>query len=257
MLSINHYAGFFSCCSVKICKIVKHILMHKQLPEIDSSGLFDYYKVDNNKDITYDFFEHYNNIEQEIDFEKIINIDNSNFQFNDYKKVDYKTIIPYVKKYFTPSQKILSVEKQLMSSYCINPENCVAVYFRGTDKVTETKIDGFHRYYEKLQEILSKEPQLQILIQTDSYPFLNYMKTKNMNNVIVISENSTSNTSRGIHNEKTRAENNIDIQYFFATCLIMSKCKHIICTSGNGSIWTMYYRGNANNVHQNLNCVWL
>ena len=37
----------------------------------------------------------------------------------------------------------------------------------------------------------------------------------------------------------------------------MSKCKYIICGSGNCSIWIMFYRENANNVFQNLNGEWL
>ena len=38
-----------------------------------------------------------------------------------------------------------------------------------------------------------------------------------------------------------------------ATFLILSKCKHIIMSSGNCSLWTIYYRGNADNIYQYLN----
>jgi len=83
------------------------------------------------------------------------------------------------------------------------------------------------------------------------------MNEKQINNVIVIIENSTSYTNRGIHKEKTPSDNYNDVQTLFATFLIISKCKYIICSSGNCSIWMMYYRENANNVFQNLNKVWL
>ena len=37
MLSINHHAGFFSCCSVKICKIINYFSENKTLPNtVDS-----------------------------------------------------------------------------------------------------------------------------------------------------------------------------------------------------------------------------
>jgi hypothetical protein len=79
----------------------------------------------------------------------------------------------------------------------------------------------------------------------------------NKNKIIIILENSTSSTSTGIHFEKNNNENYNDIQYLLSTFLIISKCKYIICSSGNGSIWIMFYRGNAINVYQNLNKVWL
>ena len=46
-------------------------------------------------------------------------------------------------------------------------------------------------------------------------------------------------------------------KYYLAITIIMSKCKYIICGSGNCSIWIMLYRNNSNNVYQNLDRKWL
>ena len=35
-----------------------------------------------------------------------------------------------------------------------------------------------------------------------------------------------------------------------AITIIMSKCKYIVCTTGNCSIWIMLYRGNVDNIFQ-------
>lgn len=43
---------------------------------------------------------------------------------------------------------------------------------------------------------------------------------------------------------------------YLAITIIMSKCKYIICGSGNCSIWIMFYRGHAEGVHQYLNGLW-
>ena len=275
MLRINHNAGFFSCCSVKLCKIIQYFTNNKILPKtIDSSSQFMMYKTANNMDITYDFFINDNSINDnsindnsindnsinnEIIYEKYIYIDDCNFQFENYKTVDYKSIIPFVKKYFTPSTRITNIYDKLLIQYNINTDNCIGLYYRGTDKHIETLIDNFDSYYNKLNEIINKENNIQILIQTDSAQFLDYLKQKctNNKNIIIIKENSTSYTNTGIHHEKSRHENYMDIQKLFATFLIISKCKYVICSSGNCSIWMMYYRGNADNVHQNLNKVWL
>jgi hypothetical protein len=37
-----------------------------------------------------------------------------------------------------------------------------------------------------------------------------------------------------------------------ASVLIMSKAKHIICTSSNVSLWIVLFRGYNNNIHQYL-----
>lgn len=39
-------------------------------------------------------------------------------------------------------------------------------------------------------------------------------------------------------------------KYYLAITIIMSKCKYIICGSGNCSIWIMFYRENNKNVCQ-------
>jgi len=51
--------------------------------------------------------------------------------------------------------------------------------------------------------------------------------------------------------------NSIFSKYYLAITIIMAKCNYIVCSSGNCSIWTMFYRGNAENVFQNLNGEWV
>jgi hypothetical protein len=182
-----------------------------------------------------------------------------NFQFDNYKNVDYSAILPFVKKYFAPSKDIINTSNNLLSEYKIDTSNCIGLYYRGTDKCNETRLGGFKVYYDKLTEIINKEENknLQILLQTDSGQFLDYMKEKKINNIIIIHQNRVSYTSRGIHREQTRQTNYQDIKYLFATFLIISKCKYLICSSGNCSIWMMYYRENANNIYQFFNNKWM
>jgi hypothetical protein len=44
---------------------------------------------------------------------------------------------------------------------------------------------------------------------------------------------------------------------YLAITIIMSKCKYIICGSGNCSIWIMLFRGHAKDVYQNRDGKWL
>ena len=55
----------FSCCSVKLDNIIQYYNKYKKLPNVDSSKQYEWYKNkdDINADITFEYFENYNNNE--------------------------------------------------------------------------------------------------------------------------------------------------------------------------------------------------
>ena len=146
--------------------------------------------------------------------------------------------------------------KKIKNKYNIDYHNTIAVYYRGTDKSIETQIASFDEFYTKIKEISELYVNKQIIIQTDTSQFVDYINNKILKNIIIIKENTTSYSKRGIHNEKTSEENYYDMINLFSTFLILSKCKYIICGSGNCSIWIMLYRSNNKNIHQFLNGKW-
>jgi len=261
----NEDAGFFSCCAVKLLDITTYINKNNKFPDyVDSLNQFNMYKKHKTEDITYDYFEHYNNI-------KDINIVPLTYhyrrikyhwkhQYIDYSKLDYNHIIPVVTKFFSPSTQIINKVEILKHKYNIDYDNTIAVYYRATDK-HDTQIASYETFYNKIVEIIkiidydTNEKQ-QIIIQTDTSQFVDYINSKHLENVIIFNENSTSYSNRGIHNEKTYEQNGIDMFNLFPIFLILSKCKYFICGSGNVSIWIMYYRDNINHVYQFLNGIW-
>jgi len=260
MLKITHNAGFFSCCNIKFHKIIQYFNTNQALPTIvDSSQQFAFYKPNlfklNNFDITYHFFlsPQENNVSFEFKEPIIISEDKREDQFSDYRRLNLEKIKPFIEHYFSPSPEMEFIKKMLLNKYKINPQECVAVYYRGTDKYQETNLGEYATYAEKIDELIN-DTDLQIIVQTDSSDFLNYTKTRfqNKNQIIVIDENRTSNKNIGIHHENDGDTNYREIKYLFATFLILMECKHIIISSGNCSLWMMYYRGNTNNVHQYL-----
>lgn len=280
---IKHTAGFFSCCSVKLDKIIEYINNNQTLPTtVDSSALFSMYKTPrytvefyqssismfksypiykqiDQYDITFYFFKPSNN--SEYTYTNKINY-SVNDQFKIYRDMNLDPIMPFIKKYFEPSQRIKNVANNIINKYNILPEKCIALYYRGTDKSSETMIDSFESFHNKLDELLISinNKNIQILIQTDSAQFLDYINSKNTNhnyNLIFVKELTPSYTNIGRHLENTNKQNYIDITNLLSIVLIISKCKYIICSSGNVSIWMMYYRGNTTNVYQSLNLMWV
>ena len=252
---LTHNAGFFSCCSVKLTDIVKFINLNAKIPDIvDSSLQFEWYKNNNDKDITYEYFEHYNNI-QNTEIKCPINY-HWRYQFINYSNLDYKCITPLIKKYFSPSKNIQDIINNIEKKYNLVYENTCALFYRGNDKNRETKICGYDEYLKYANGIIKNNPNVLFLIQSDETEFIEFMTEKFPNNSFYFKDE--------IRHMK-KCDDTVDIKmkdtnkefskFYLAITIIMSKCKYIICGSGNCSIWIMFYRENSKNVIQNLNNV--
>lgn len=259
MLQVRNNHGFFSCCSVRLYEIINFYNEHRCFPPIlDSTEMFLQYKP-TAADVTFDFFEHYNNVEKQISH-PIPSIDAYMYQFTNYKDIPYSSLKPYVKRYFTPTSQIKTRQQEIISKYQIETQNCIAIYYRGTDKQKETHVDSYESFYRRLTYLLRliNKPEIKILLQTDTKQFQDYIKTKiTTNDVIVVEELAPSTSNTGIHNERSNQENHADMLNLLPVLLIAAQCKYIICTSGNVSVWTLLFRGNSDNVHQNLDRAWI
>lgn len=258
VVNVYHNAGFFSCCSVKLRIIVDFINENKALPyKVTSHELFNWYKKDIDKDITFDYFEDYNiidvNILQDIDY-------HSSYQFKNYSDLDYEKIKPLIKKYFSPSVEINEIVNNIEEKYNLVYENICVLFYRGNDKNTEIEKCGYDEYLEYANQILKNNSKILFLIQSDETEFIEFMTNKFPDNSFYFKDE--------IRHIKKSTNDTVDKYFdckisnyefskkFLAITIIMSKCKYIICGSGNCDIWIMFYRGNNKNVIQNLHEDW-
>ena len=246
--------GFFAECAHILRLISIFFNENKILPTIiDTSHLFDTYRPSN---IQGDIKPHFFKTRDDINITYREDIKSSiDLQFQKYNEIDYTKITPFIDKYFSPTQEILDIETKIINKYNINVNEYCAVYYRGTDKKEETIIGSLDTYLDKMNELLINEPNIKFIIQSDSKDFIDKVKIQ-FNSVSFDEENMPSTTDKGIHNEHSPDENYIQIKNFLAIVYLISKCKYIICSSGNCSIWMMLYRGNGNNIKQFLNDVW-
>jgi len=271
-LILEHDVGFFSNVSVKFQKIVEFVNKYHKLPQVvDGKRQFSLYKRDPTVDVTFDFFKNYAMftpvLQKKFNFKQKIPY-NESYQYRDYSKIyQFPKILPLFNAYFTPSDLVIKKVQEIKAKYSIEPDNCIGVYFRGTDKKTETAIPSYQVFYDKVKNVyLEKNKEenknLKLFLQTDTAQFMDFFNKNKYDwikdeNIIIVNENSTSYTTAGIHNEKLPEENYKDIFNLFATFLLLAKCKYYICSSGNCSAIMMLYRGNGNNVYQFLNDRWL
>ena len=251
-LIILHNAGFFSCCSVRLSDIVQYINHHKKIPEhVDSSNQFKWYK-NSDRDVTYDYFKEDTNV-------NITNLTINyyhTYQYHDYSTLD-PCIYPLVKKYFTPSQQIIDMITKMENKYNLMYDNICVLFYRGNDKITETRLCGYDEYIMYAKEVLKKNPHVVFLIQSDETEFIEYMSKQFPKSFYFRDEirhmKKCNNTVDIVFKEK----NDEFSKYYLAITVIMSKCKFIICGSGNCSIWIMLYRGHSRGVYQNVNGRWI
>jgi len=234
VLKITHNAGFFSCCTIRLEEIIKYFNNHKSLPsKVDSSEQFKRYKIKQGNVINEYFNE---NAAYGIQYSKPISISPGYPQFLLYKTIKFSDIKPFVVKYFTLSEQIKNIIRQVEEKYDLDYNNICSVYYRGTDKRKETNIAPYEEFINKVEQIKSKNRNIKLLLQTDESGFEEKFKHV-FPNSIVISE--VNNPNKFIHS-----------LYLLSAANIISRTKIIICGSGNMSFWIMLYRGNSNNVHQ-------
>jgi hypothetical protein len=251
---VKHNYGFFSCCSVKLDSIVNYINKTQKKPDhVDSSELFGWYK-NVSTDITYEYFEHYDNIDTLISFP--INYKEGH-QFIDYSTLDYDTISPLIKKYFSPSNQILKHIETLEQKYNLVYDNICVLFYRGNDKITETSLSSYESYLTYANKILKENPSILFLIQSDETEFIEFI-THHFPNSFYFKDEIRHMKKCNSTVDIVFKEKNVEYsKYYLAITIIMSKCKYIVCGSGNCSIWIMLYRGNNDRVYQYLNGTWL
>jgi hypothetical protein len=268
-LVTKHNAGFFSCCHMKLFDIINYFNLNKKLPDIvDSSAQFKWYKINKEIDITYEYFE--NNKTTSITYNEFIN---TYCQYTIYSKINYTEIKPFINKYFSPSPLIKNIIKDIKDKYNIDYDNICVLFYRGHDKNRETLLCTYDEYIDKANIILKKHPEVKFLIQSDESEFIIKMREHFPNNSFHFKEeirhmpkcNDSVDLwvyipSPNLINVSLirRAKlNYIFSKYYLAITIIMSKCKYIICGSGNCSIWIMFYRENGDNIFQNINGEWV
>ena len=256
-LITTYSRGFFSCCSVKLGYLTEYINKHKTIPDhVDSSAQFTWYKINQNEDVTFDYFEHYDNINI-TSIPISINYHHKD-QFKNYSHLDYKNILPIVKKYFSPSLQICDIIKHIENKYNLDYTNICVLFYRGNDKSTETDLGNYRGYVIHANNILKKNPNIKFLIQSDETEFINFMLNVFPNNSFYFKDETRNmRKCKSSVDILMRNTNYIFSKYFLAITIIMSKCKYIVCGSGNCSIWIIFYRGHNNNVYQYLNGNWL
>lgn len=252
ILKIKHNnSGFFSCCSVQLDEIIRYFNKYKQLPPaIDTENQFDWYRPGTTE--TY-FTERPLQIKygRRIDYEHF-------HQYTDYMKLDYSGLELFIKRYFTPSEEIRGILGDLEAKYELDFNSTCVLFYRGNDKATETEIPDYQDYIVRAKQLLEKEHSLRFLVQSDETEFIEAMETAFPAKCTVFRDEIRHIPKSLTTVDKVFKDDNFKFsKYYLAITLIMSKCKHVICGSGNCSLWIALFRGSSLNMQQFQKSKWI
>jgi hypothetical protein len=176
--------------------------------------------------------------------------------------MDLKNITPLVQKYFTPVKEIKDIINTLESKYQLDYDNLCVLFYRGIMKSSETPITSYEDFVIKAREVKNKNPGVKFLIQSTEKEFYERILNEFHDSICFTDEIRVINRAHKDVDDYNIEHANCNENYiysrnFVAITIIMSKCKHIICGSGNCDNWIIFYRGNAVNVSQSLNLQWI
>jgi hypothetical protein len=249
-----HHAGFFSTATLILFQIINYKKRKEINPTgIESSQVFIWYRYTSNN-IFFDFF-------------KIKNIDNLNnisltdfdyelrgdLQFKNYSDYNFDIYFKYVDVYFNLSDNVINIYNIIKTKYNIDFKNTCCLFLRGNDKASECEIPHYDKYIIKGKELLHLNPNLKFLIQSDEKEFIDTMCANFSNNIVFIDEIRviSRDVKRTVDNHGIAPQTNHKYALnFLAIVYIMSKCKYVICNSGNISVWILLYRKHITNFYQ-------
>jgi hypothetical protein len=214
---------------------------------VDSSESFGWYKQNTNDDITFTYFRHYDLIQNEV---PITYIEQRDRQYDGYKDLEYTIITPYIEKYFSPTDTVVRLVETIQSDYTIDYANTCVLFHRGNDKVTEVDICTYDDMIEKANEVQALHPGIRFLIQSDETEFIDEMTRVFPNSVWFDKDIRHMNRKLGSLDLLNRDNIHLYSLKFLAITIIMSKCKYVVCGTGNCSLWIAYYRGNSEGMYQ-------
>jgi hypothetical protein len=251
-LVVTHNYGFFSCCTIRLKKIIEFYNEHKKSPIVDSSAQWGKYK-DKEGDVTQCFFKTLgiHNHHKSKKF-SLVSCETEE-QFSDYNFINYDDISFFIQKYFTPSDDVIKLKQRFLKKYNINVAKTVAVIYRGNDKCIETQIPSHDEVIEKLVMMKKQYPKHKILVQSDESEF-NDKILSIIPDVLIFNEIKTiaHNDHMSAPDIVKQGEKTVRAQQFLAALLIISECDKIILNSGNVGMWVCLYRGHTKGVIQYL-----
>jgi hypothetical protein len=173
-------------------------------------------------------------------------------QFSDYRDIDFFAMAPFVAKYFSVVPEIIARADAIQAKYAVDPANTCVIFHRGNDKGLELRLPDYDDYAVRARAVMEKFPDTKILLQSDESEFFAAFGGVFPGAVSFQEEiRHMPRCASTVDVECARIASNHEMsKNFLAIMIIMSRCRFVVCGSGNCSMWIALFRGNAKCMYQ-------
>jgi hypothetical protein len=234
-LIVNSGSGATSCISVRLHDACRFYKKNGFWPDsIDSSAQFDFFKLNNDQDLSdLVFGPYYKPFDSDY-----INFDHG-WQFAWYNELQ-------IKKIKNLSLKVCCISDEINNkalSYFQQYRDRSGVLYRGNDKALEVApVD-----YNTMLDMGVASGGQKWLIQTDEVEFYHFWKTHFPDSVRIESIPMINKDHSKYVMPENRSAFLVD---FIAALIVLSQLDKLLITTGNTGLWACIFRGTTNNVYQ-------
>lgn len=231
-LELTHDFGFFSNCSV----LLEEIQRMDEPFVIDTTASFSLYRSASTTDIYGKYFEPVAGMPiRKVHFDRWM------CAF-DYPSLPLAAFSPSVTRWFTFSDVIVERSFDLQTRHGIDPERTLAVFCRGTDKSTETALAdpaGIARLVNRLGADHDT-----VIVQTDDQMIFERLTQEIVHDVVTFPELPRYSPDSDPH-LASQFHDAALLEDFLSAVLLISRCRTVIVTTSNVSLWIALLRGNS------------
>ena len=232
-------AGIFSCLTTAMWTVLQAVEEGKICHEINNSFSMSAFKNEQGTCTWEQLFKK----KSKSEIESIMSVTPISTEVFDHHS-DYGTIFKnklgptwvkaYLNAYMSPSEAVSEKASFFTKEYKIAELNTIAVCYRGTDKFKEVPPTPLSKYFDTIEELIEKEENWQVLIQTDQKQVCEIFLERYREKCIYIKELPVTTGRIVIHNDQKACGNReIFAENLCAMCLALSKSKYLITHTGN------------------------
>ena len=152
-----------------------------------------------------------------------------------------------MRTYFSPSEEVQQIYQNLNSKYKLENLDYGCLYYRGTDKINETKPINYDKYVNIANAIYEIEGfEYPLIIQSDQKEFIAHIKESLPEaNLLIVDELQSISGAKGYHYTLSTESMNQKITPYHhaihmqAVTKIMANSKYYIANNSNVSLWTV------------------
>lgn len=233
-MKVTTGSGATSCLSVRLHDVAKFIHEMGIPLGIDSSEQFGMYKDYPGQDVSALVFDEYQpKVCPYVGFDH-------GWQYGWYDSVQIENLSKMASVYCPIKKEI----HQRANDWFYNVRDRVCILYRGNDKSLEIPRTN----YQAMVEMALATGEDKFLVQTDEEDFYQFFKERFPDTVCF---NELPRIRKNPDSYVMPRENKSGFCVDFITALIaISKAEKLILNTGNTGLWTMIFRGHANNVWQ-------